>query len=422
MTVDRAGVGFTVDIISINFNAPKVNFGRYSSIPGMNVLQLTEATDLVKRFEFIDNEKDFDILKLSIENSSLEFLDSPVFAQGNLVRFTFGYPGRTTKPNTFVIDSIQGFETLTVICKEQSSTVNKEKNKLHKNTTIRKLLRDLVKNNLQLKVNDFVLDKSFLLDIREEFTQASESDWLFLKRLAEERGFEFYIENETLHFHRRLLGQTPKKKYTWYYGDGDLIEFEIKQSGSTSIPGKTTLAGYDPIEKKAVIATGSNETTERETLGSKGNIHYVIDQTTGELVSATRIKPTEKNSMAGVKGKADAQFRKAEQSQIKTEATIIGDPLLKAKTVIEIDGLGRTYSGKYYVVSHRHVISPSQGYVGQLELLKNGLAQSQHANDSGAIDPTKGKENTKQTPANTRQLKIKVDSRTGELYQSRDTD
>ena len=44
------------------------------------------------------------------------------------------------------------------------------------------------------------------------------------------------------------------------------------------------------------------------------------------------------------------------------EGVCVGRADLRAGTVVEIEGLGKRFSGPYYVVSTRHRFSPKHGY------------------------------------------------------------
>ena len=46
--------------------------------------------------------------------------------------------------------------------------------------------------------------------------QAAETDARFLRRLAQEEDFEFFIDNSGLHWHERQQGVSPSHVFTWY--------------------------------------------------------------------------------------------------------------------------------------------------------------------------------------------------------------
>ena len=56
------------------------------------------------------------------------------------------------------------------------------------------------------------------------------------------------------------------------------------------------------------------------------------------------------------------QFKTMALAYISAEGMCIGRTDLRAGTVVKIEGLGRRFSGLYYVTSTTHTYSPSRGY------------------------------------------------------------
>ena len=68
---------------------------------------------------------------------------------------------------------------------------------------------------------------------------------------------------------------------------------------------------------------------------------------------------------------ASARFRAAERATVKLSLQVVGDPTLRAKSVIEVRGISPLLSGKYYVTEVKHLISRS-GYTCDLKLTRDG--------------------------------------------------
>jgi phage protein D len=51
----------------------------------------------------------------------------------------------------------------------------------------------------------------------------------------------------------------------------------------------------------------------------------------------------------------------------------VGDPALKAKTLVEIAGVGKRYSGAYYVTKVSHSIGDG-GYTSEFECSRNAVS------------------------------------------------
>lgn len=91
---------------------------------------------------------------------------------------------------------------------------------------------------------------------------------------------------------------------------------------------------------------------------------------------------------------AEQAFVHGELGHVTAEATTIGLPSLRAKQNIEMRGVGRKFSGVYYVEAVRHRINGG-GYSCELTLRRNALG-----NGAGhTATDTLGKRNTQHTAA-----------------------
>jgi hypothetical protein len=59
---------------------------------------------------------------------------------------------------------------------------------------------------------------------------------------------------------------------------------------------------------------------------------------------------------------------------VELSATILGDPSLLAKTVVEFQGISQRLSGKYYVKEAKHKIDGS-GYTVEVKCLRDGHSE-----------------------------------------------
>ena len=68
---------------------------------------------------------------------------------------------------------------------------------------------------------------------------------------------------------------------------------------------------------------------------------------------------------------AVAQLEARAMAFISGRGACIGDPRLKARTVVKLEGLGQRFSGEYYVTSATHTIDAG-GYRTTFEVKRNG--------------------------------------------------
>jgi phage protein D len=207
-------------------------------------------------------------------------------------------------------------------------------------------------------------------------TQARMTDAQMLRRLADREGFELYVDFDGLHFHQRRLGQRPVRALRWFTPPevGEILSINI-DNDVTSRPGAVDVRGRDPIQKKTIDERGSNGQTQRDGLAP---VIEVVDPETGatrlerrNIAESIRSTPEPRSTTA--KREADARYRLAQHQTVELSMTVLGDPSLLAKTVVELQGISQRLSGKYYLREAKHVISGP--YTTELKCLRDGHSQ-----------------------------------------------
>jgi uncharacterized protein len=144
------------------------------------------------------------------------------------------------------------------------------------------------------------------------------------------------------------------------------------------------------MTRSTIESSASSANVDRSTLGT---VVEVVDPRTGstslEQRNATsNVEASSATSAAATKRESAARFQKAERDTVKLSLQVVGDPTLRAKTVIEVRGISVLLSGKYYVTEAKHAIS-SSGYVVELKLTRDanrrrqGLAVVQNGQRQG---------------------------------------
>ncbi len=161
--------------------------------------------------------------------------------------------------------------------------------------------------------------------------QASETDWAFLRRLADRIGFEVFVDDDRLHFRR--AGTRGRTKLTWGRG---LTRFAPSLTGSHQTV-EVTVRGWDPDGKETVTGVGSVGDPRAE-----GRVVHVAD----------RAVRTTEDAMLLAQSIADDIVRSARTATGTLEP---GNPNLMPGTTVTVAGVGTTLGGAYAVeeVSHR---------------------------------------------------------------------
>jgi phage protein D len=348
-----------------------------------------ERVDLSERvlsFVYEDSEKKADKLVLSVDNWDLSNFDDPVWKKGNLLEVSWGYPGDMAPARQVVIQKVTGFQTLSVEGHAKSVLMNKvARCRTFENVRRSDVVKQLAQENGYGADLQDVEDTEHVLPL---VTQARMTDAQLLRRLADREGFEFYVDFDGLHFHQRRLGQRPMRALRWFTAPevGEILSINI-ENDVTAKPGAVSVRGRDPLEKRDITQRGSNADTQRDSLAP---VIEIVDPETGATRLERRniaedIRSSAEATDGTAKREADARYRRAQHLTVELSATVLGDPSLLAKTVVEIQGISQRLSGKYYVKEAKHKIDGS-GYTVEVKCLRDG-----HSELGGA--PSKGKPN-----------------------------
>lgn len=430
MPVDYSSPGFMIKVVP---SAKSLRLGRGLSDERIRERVLASVQgieDRVLQFTFEDSEKEADVLTLELDNRDFYFFNTPGWSQGSDIVFQFGYPGRIFGPVTLLIDDVSGFLKLKVVCIEKTAASNVSK--VRKFPVMRRW--EVVKKIWEeseipgVKYLDIGGAVEALKDEKpREWTQARQSDWQFLQRLAEKVGFEVYVEGETLHFHPKRYDQRPAKKFQYYYGNGEFIDFKLKSFKTTDRQAETEVKTWDHLNAKAESEKGSDAETKRTVLGKQSTVKKKLNDvikvitaaSTGGLlvglVAGKKIITTPETDKGSRKKEADTHYLRSEEVEVTATATVLGDPLLKAKSIVQLEGISDRLSGLYYVEKITHNIKVGTGYRCTLQVHRNATTQSPTEGEE-PLDPTNASINDKEAqPERARTTVIDEDPLVGGL-------
>lgn len=333
------------------------------------------VTDEVQSFKYTDKERAADVLKLRVDNSDLSQFDDPVWRKGGKLRVRWGYPGAMSPERTVVITSVKGFRELSIEANALSVVMNTVvKCRVFENTTITQVARDIATEN------GFGTDLQIIDEVPEThdvITQARLTDAQFLRRWASRIGFEFWVDFDGLHFHERRVGEAPVRVLTYHEdpGQGDILEDPTIDNDLTARPGRVRVRGRDPKTREDIDQAADNDSdNNRPVLASVVEIfNFEAGNTTTveQTLASEDVVPTADATPTAARRRARGRFRRAQQVAVKMSVPIVGDPLILAKTVVEIRGMGQRLSIRYYVKEVEHDLAPT-GYTCKLKLISDG--------------------------------------------------
>jgi hypothetical protein len=209
-------------------------------------------------------------------------------------------------------------------------------------------------------------------------TQTSQSDAQFLKALAEEIGFVWYIEERspflttrnphgaTLFFHERRFkpSNSAEEVNTYEVGnDPRIIGDPIFDMNLGRLVRRLTADIYDPLEKKYRTLVADIGTTSRRVLGKSSPI---------DADSEWRIS-TSSDNLLSLGEELNGLFREFERNMIKVKLPLRGDPFIRPKRLLYLTGLGKLLDGPYYIDSIEYKVGGGQPFTSMLQLRRNAM-------------------------------------------------
>jgi phage protein D len=386
-----------------------------SAAEGGGTLDVTES---VTALAYEDSEKKADTLKLTVDNFDLASFDQATWRPGNTVEVVWGYPGNFAPARTTKITSVKGGVQLSVECKDPSTVMNKvTRVRTFENMKRSEVAKQIADEYGYTNVQQFIDDSE---EVLEQVTQARMSDAQLLADMARREGMVFFVDFDGFHWHARKLGQPPVRTFR-YYTDrvGDILSWTLDNDIYARKAGAVKAKGLDPASKGRIDITADGATSEDTKLGPQQIIG--IDQDSGASTGVKEIgsehtERTTEATEAAAKRAAAGMWSKNQLTAAEITLECRGDPQLIAKTIIAVEGIGRSISGNYYVMSVAHKVG--SGYLMTIKARRDGRGPSDKSGSNTSGNGTGAGENrptNNQTPpADTNALTTKTDQETGE--------
>ena len=195
---------------------------------------------------------------------------------------------------------------------------------------------------------------------------AEQSDYIFLRKLAERFGYYFFMRGKKIHFVDPARFKQSPTVLKW---GKDLISFSPRMSAvqvvtGVNVTGYSQERGNEPI--KAEAASGDIGFLEQ---GAK---------CAADLVKSGGLGPVKINlhsysvgSDQEAKAVAKAIMIRANNSFIEGTCECIGNPVIRAGSDVKIEGVSKRFDGIYRVTKARHSLG-MEGYTMSLNLMRGG--------------------------------------------------
>lgn len=355
----------------------------------------TDLRDRVISLSFADKARGADELSLKLANTDLSLFDDPRLAEGNKLIVQWGYPHEMRQPIETRIKEVKGWSTLDIKCAgaRELDFIAVERARTWQNSTITEVAQEIAREIGFTQDDQLDVDEGDFSVRYEGISQAGESDYAFLQRLADSEDMVFRVSGNKFHFHPPRLDDTPQITLTYFDSqDGQIIGEPQLEKGTLGIPGQVTRRGHSTREREGTEGEGSNATdTNRVQLGDMITVRNPETHTWLQR-SATRadIQNLQSQSSSGpsaagtdeqAETNARGNFRRGERQTIELTMTIVGMPNLRADSTIRFEGGGQKLTGNYYVEEVGHEVSG--GYTCKLKLKRNAQSGSSSGRQAG---------------------------------------
>lgn len=187
----------------------------------------------------------------------------------------------------------------------------------------------------------------------ERIEQSQESDFQFLRRLAERNGYELFVVKNELYFKKPDNDASAAVTLEWGKG---LVSFQPEVNLAGQIK-KVEVRGWDMANKKPVLGTAGKGDEPGRDGGRKSGSEY-LNAIPSEATHRERQAVFSKQE---AEKRAKAILKKRSEALVKGRGESIGIPEIVPDSNIELLGLGGFFSKTYYIEQSTHTVSAS-GY------------------------------------------------------------
>ena len=190
--------------------------------------------------------------------------------------------------------------------------------------------------------------------------QVNTSDWDFIRARAREIGYEAGMAEGKFYFRKppTAVGRKPEIEF-----GQDLVEFRPRVSAAQQIK-DVEVTSWDDQKKEAVTAKKS----------TNGGFVSLASSALAPKKMASQLGDAKEESTHRVlrstpeaEGAASSLADEIASSHAEAEGVAIGDPLLKAGSVVKIKGVGSSFNGEWRLTRAEHRFS-NGGYLTRFEV------------------------------------------------------
>ena len=201
--------------------------------------------------------------------------------------------------------------------------------------------------------------------VHEFVYQANQSNLNFLRALATEINYELMVEDKTLIFRPASVNGRAVVTLTM---EKDLIEFSARLSAARQVT-EVVVRGWSTTEKKEI--TGKATEGDAPRMGDGKSAAALSKEACGAAVEIVSWHPV--MSQAEADQMAASRFGAVSLGLVEGNGSTEGRADLRPGRVINIEGVGKRFSGPYYVTETTHRFDQENGYRTNFSVRRNAL-------------------------------------------------
>jgi phage protein D len=196
--------------------------------------------------------------------------------------------------------------------------------------------------------------------------QVNQSDLAFLRERVTAIDAQLWVDDRTLYAQAR--SRRKASEITLHYPQ-TLLEFSVLADLAHQ---RTTVcvSGWDVGGKQAIDVQADESAIAAELNGGRSGstiLDESLAQRTERIVSAVPLSSVEARALA------EARYRQRARRFVTGMGIADGNPRIRVGTLLNLEGLGPIFDGKYFVTVARHTFDLTFGYRTTFELERAGL-------------------------------------------------
>lgn len=333
-----------------------------------------------------DNITEIDSFEITISNWDAEkrdfkYSDGDLFLPGKKVELWMGYYGKdrlrlmltgeiTSLRPSFPSGgmpalAISGLNLLHTLRKKQESHAYEKKT----DSQIAREIADRIKIKIVTDDNAEAREKPY-----PYLLQQNQYDIIFLMERARRVGYDLFVieagSNGKAQSSALYFGPSVNVKRTTYelkYGLS-MMDFSPTLTTANQV-GEVTVQAWDRVKKEPIEGKATRDQLTTHGVGSEGN-QKAIEQAFNERKEIVANKPVASKDEAD--RLALETLENIAKDMVKASSSTVGVPDLRAGGIVMISGVGKRFSGRYFVTATTHTIGDS-GYTTQFDCRREEL-------------------------------------------------